>query len=188
MMKKITLLLFLAFSMISCDYFLKDNPNKVFGVIGLNSNKIPKSFAQSFKEIRLQSQNGSLKIPKKEGNNYIMVPVKNFEEYMQYYYGKTFDKDIKAVEELKDNEEVTPMKKSAIEMFRYADEIYKKDFMELAKKLDAGATWDEIDSLVLELDKTKGIELDKKREALMSMVISYADKHGVKYKMIDTPF
>ncbi|MDQ5929949.1 MAG: hypothetical protein QG594_1731 [Bacteroidota bacterium] len=59
---KIIFILFLSTIISSCN-LLYDSPDQVFEVIGLNANKIPRSFEQVFKEFRQHKANGSLQVP-----------------------------------------------------------------------------------------------------------------------------
>lgn len=161
-----------------------DSPDKVFQTIALNANKIPRGFERHFKEIRQQKANGTLQTVDPETHQ--MKPG-TASEFVEYFYGKTFDEDIKKVTALKDTEEVKPIKEAALEMFKYADDIYKTDFPKIAKMIDDGAPDEKVDEAVADLEVKKGEELYTKYEATMKLIVPYADKHGVEYKTISMP-
>ncbi len=161
-----------------------DSPDKVFQTIALNANKIPRGFERHFKEIRAQKANGSLQTYDSETKK--MKPG-TASEFVEFSYGKTFEEDIKKVEALKDTEEVKPIKEAALEMFKYADEVYKTDFPKIAKLIDDNASDEKIDEAVAELEVSKGEELHTRYQKTMDLIIPYASKHGVEYKTIEMP-
>ena len=186
-MKKILLYLLLfasISSMISCNN-MGVNPEKIFSKIGLNGNKIPRSFKSHFNEIRVHIANGTLTIvtPKNEVKKGVTAT-----EYMLNHYPNMFDEDIKSIKELATDEESKPIVDAGLEMFLYADEIYKKDFLRIAKMIDEGKPDEEIDAAIESLDNTKGLELDKKYNKAMDLLLPYADKNGVEYKVQETRF
>lgn len=162
-----------------------DSPDKVFQTIALNANKIPRGFERHFKEIREHKARGSLQIVDPQTNK--MKPA-TASEYVAFFYGHTFDNDIKNVSALKETEEVKPIKEAALDLFTYADQLYKTDFPKIAKMIDEGASDDQLDQAIAELESTKGEELFAKYEKTMKLIIPYADKHGVEYKTIEMPF
>jgi hypothetical protein len=170
---------FFLLTIISSCNLLNDSPNKVFEVIGLNANKIPKSFERVFKEFYLQKVNGSLQVP--AADNKSMRPATCVES-VKYWYAHTFKEDIRKIKELQVEEEAKPIVTAALDLFEYADEIQKTDFVVIAKMIDEGKTEDEINNASKKLDDTKGILLDKKYEAVMKLLLPYADKNGVEYK------
>lgn len=179
----ISLFLMFVGAMSSCAMF-GDSPDKVFQTIALNSNKIPRDFQRHFKEIRQQRAADNLVVYDQETK---ATRKASASEFVEYHYARMFEQDIEKVSALKDTEEVKPIKEAALEMFRYADAIYKTDFPKIAKMLDDGASDAEIDAAVEELESTKGVELHALYERVMKDVIPYADKHGVEYKTIEMP-
>jgi hypothetical protein len=175
---KIIFILFLSTIISSCN-LLYDSPDQVFEVIGLNANKIPRSFEQVFKEFRQHKANGSLQVP--TADNKSMRPGTCVES-VNYWYGNTFKEDIKKIKKLKVEEEVKPIITAALDLFQYADEIQKTDFLIIAKMIDEGKSEEEIDDASRKLDDTKGILLDKKYEKVMKLLLPYADENGVEYK------
>lgn len=176
---KIIFILFLSTIVLSCN-MLYDSPDQVFQVIGLNANKIPKSFEQVFKELRQHKANGSLQVPTTDNKS---VRPASCVESVKYWYGNTFKEDIKKIKKLKADEEAKPIVKAALDLFGYADEIQKTDFITIAKMIDEGKSDEEIDNASRKLDDTKGILLDKKNENVMKLLLSYADKNNVEYKI-----
>jgi|SRR5690554_721293 len=186
-MKKIlilSLMIALVASVTSCN-MTGANPQKIFNKIGLNGNKMPRSFKQHFKEIRGQIANGSLTVVTKDNEVKRGVTAT---EYIETMYIHMFEDDIKGIEELASDAEVQPIIDAGLEMFRYADEIYKKDFPRIAKMIDDGIPDEKIDAAIEELDNTKGVELDEKYAKTMDLLLPYADKNGVKYKTYNTRF
>lgn len=175
---KIISLLFLLTIFSSCN-LLNDSPDQVFQVIGLNANKIPRSFEQVFKELRQHKANGNLQVP--TADNKSMRPGTCVES-VKYWYGNTFKEDIKKIKKLRVEEEAKPIVTAALDLFQYADEIQKTDFLTIAKMIDEGKSDEEIDTASKRLDDTKGILLDKKYESVMKLLLPYADKNGVEYK------
>ena len=161
-----------------------DSPDKVFQTVALNANKIPRGFERHFKEILQQKANGSLQTYDTEKK--AMRP-STASDYIKYAYETTFEADIKKVTALKDSEEVTPIKAAALDLFTYADQLYKTDFPKIAKMIDDGAPDEKVYEAVAELEASKGQELFAKYEATMKLIIPYADKHGVEYKTIEMP-
>lgn len=166
----------------SCN-MMEDKPDKVFQTIALNANLIPSDFSRIFKEIQQHKTNGSLKTPLADGktmNNASAV------EFVSYRYTKSFENIIENVQKLSQNDETKPIVSAALQLFQYADEVYKKDFPAIAKLIDDGSTAEQIDAAIQQLNNSKGAELQKKYEATMMLILPYADKHGVEYKTIDT--
>ena len=178
----LTVISFMAFH--SCN-LLGDNPQKVFNLTALNANKVPRDFERSFKEVRGQKETYGLKIP---------VPGSNTErknascqEYFAFYYGTMFDKDIQRIKELKKDKETTPIIAAALDLFEYNAQIYKKDFLVIAKMMDENKPQAEIDQAIIALQDAKMLILDEKADKLMAVALPYADKHGVKYKTMTLP-
>ena len=175
---KIISLLFLLNIVSSCN-LLNDSPEKVFQVIGLNANKIPTSFERVFREFYQQKMNGSLQVP--AADNKSLRPATCVES-VKYWYANTFKEDIKKIKELQVGEEVKPIITAALDLFEYADDIQKKDFLIIAKMIDEGKSEEEIINASRKLDDTKGIVLDGKYEIVMNLLLPYADENGVEYK------
>jgi len=175
---KIVFILFVSTLVSSCN-LLNDSPDQVFQVIGLNANKIPRSFEQVFKEFRQHKENGSLQVPTADNKS---TRPGSCVESVKYWYGNTFKEDIKKIKKLKVEEEAKPIVTAALDLFEYADEIQKTDFITIAKMIDEGKSGEEIDNASRKLDDTKGILLDKKHENVMKLLLPYADKNGVEYK------
>ena len=173
-----------AFSVISCN-FSGVKPEKIFSAIGMNGNKIPTSFKRAFDEIRGQKKIGNLKTYNAETKEYKSVTA---EEYVKSHYAILFDDDIEKIKALVSDTESQPIIDAGLEMFQYADEIYKTDYVRIAKMIDDGIPDEEIDAAIEELDNTKGVELDKKYNKTMDLLLPYADKNGVKYKTYNTRF
>lgn len=167
----------------SCALF-QDSPDKVFQVVGLNSNLLPTDFERHFKEVRQHKAQDSLQMVDPETNSMKKVTA---QEYFDFLYGKRFEDVLKKVSALKDNEEVTPIKNAALDMFKTADEIYQKDFPPIAKMIDDKAPDAEIDAAIAKLQETRGEELHKKLKTTMGLLVPYAVKHGVEFKTIEMP-
>lgn len=186
-MKKVLILsLLFAFLIptVSCNNFGVD-PQKIFNKIGLNGNKIPGSFDREFNEISAHKAKGSLVIVTQ--NNEVKRGVSAL-EYVENHYSKLLEADIEGIKELKSNEETRPIIDAGLDMFQYADQIYKNDFPKIAKMIDDERPDEEINAAIEELDATKGVELDKKYGKAMELLLPYADKNGIEYKIHEFPF
>ncbi|MFB9079197.1 hypothetical protein ACFFLS_04015 [Flavobacterium procerum] len=180
-MKRSSVLFFvLFFCTISCD-LVKDSPDTIFQLIGLNSNKIPPSYERVFKELRQQKESKSLNVPSEDGKS---MKKANCVEFVKYFYGLTFKEDLKKIKKLNPDDDAKEIVKAGIELFEYADEIQSKDFPVIAKMIDDGKSDEEVDAAAKHLDDTKGIELDKKHQKMMDLLLPYADKNGVEYKRL----
>lgn len=172
-------LVFVSF-LFSCQLF-GDSPDKVFQTIGLNANKINGSFSRDFKELRQHKAGGSMQVP--AADNKTLRPA-TCVEYVNYVYAQKLDRDVERIGKLTVTDETKPIINAALDLFRYADEVYKNDYPALARMIDEGKTDVEIDAAVEKLDSTKGAALDQKYKTTMDLLLPYADKHGVKYKVI----
>ncbi|UIR55074.1 hypothetical protein LZQ00_12370 [Sphingobacterium sp. SRCM116780] len=182
--KSLILIFFtLMLSVTSCSLGEKSYSEEVFQKVKLNSNKIPNGFKQHFNEIRGQLKAGSLKIVTQENE----VKNVNASEYVQNHYVHMFDKDIEDVKGIKPDDETAPILKVSLEMFQYVDEIYKTDFPRIAKMIDDGKSDEEINAAIEELDEIKGPIVDEKFNKVHDLIMPYADKHGVEYKILDMP-
>lgn len=179
-MKTLKILSYLLVSglLFSCNLF-NDSPNRVFELIGLNANKIPSSFLTVFKEYQQQKLNGTLQTLADDKKS--MRP-SNCVEAVDFYYSNTFTEDIKKIKKLSKTEETKPIIEAGLELFEYAQEIQRNDFPKIAKMIDDGKSEEEINLVAQQLDDTKGVELDKKYEKVMKLLLPYADEHGVEYK------
>lgn len=175
---KIISIFFLLTITSSCN-LLNDSPDQVFQVIGLNANKIPKSFERVFREFYQQKINGSLQVPAVDNKS---MRAATCVESVKYWYDNTFKEDIKKIKKLQVEEEAKPIITAALDLFQYADEIQKTDFLIIAKMIDEGKSEEEINTASRKLDDTKGILLDRKYENVMKLLLPYADKNGVEYK------
>lgn len=171
-------------SIVSCN-FSSVKPEKIFTSIGLNGNKIPRNFKRAFDEIRGQKKIGNLKVYSTEKNDYIPATA---EEYVKEHYAVLFEDDIEKIKALASDAESQPIIDAGLEMFRYADEIYKNDYPRIAQMIDEGKSDEEINAEIEKLESTKGVELGKKYSKTMDLLLPYADKNGVEYKTYNTPF
>ena len=162
----------------------QDSPEKIFNTVGLNVNKIPRSFERHFREIRLHKANGTLQVLAEDNST---MKAATCVVFIEYAYGKTFESDIRNIRNLSGNEDSQPVIDAGLELFEYADEIYKEDFPRIARMIDEGRAGAEIDSAIDELDMSKGVELDRKYNKVMDLLLPYADKHYVPYKGIEIP-
>jgi len=55
----------------------------------------------------------------------------------------------------------------------------------IAKMIDEGKPDEEIDTAIKELDINKGPIVDEKFNKVYDLIIPYADKHGVDYKIMN---
>lgn len=168
--------------LISCNLG-KSNAEKVFYAIGVNANKIPISFRTHFNEIRAQKKAGSLIIVTKDNQTKNV----NATEFVDYHYSKMFDKTFAEIKNLNPDSETKPIIDAGLDLFQYADSIYKNDFPRIAKMIDDGESDENINREIQDLDDTKGLILDEKHAKTMGLIIPYADKHGVNYKVMETP-
>lgn len=173
----------LCFSAASCGLGEKSYPEEVFEKVKLNGNKIPDGFKRHFTEIRGHLKAGSLVIVTKEKK----VKKVNASEYVANHYIHMFDDDIKELKALKSDRETKPIIEAALKMFCYVDEIYKTDFPRIAKFIDDGKSDEEIDAIIAKLDESKGSVIDAKYNKVHDIIMPYADKHDVQYKILDMP-
>jgi len=167
----------------SCGIGEKSYPEQVFERVALNGNKIPNGFKRHFNEIRAQLKAGSLTIVTQKNE----VKKVGAVAYVENHYVRMFDADIKSLKELESKAETAQILTLALDMFTYVDQIYKVDFPRIAKMIDEGKPDVEIDAAIAELDSNKGGIIDEKFNAVHDLIIPYADKHGVEYKMLNMP-
>lgn len=180
----LTCILFvLLLTVTSCELGDKSYPEQVFEKVALNGNKIPAGFKRHFNEIRAQLKAGNLKIVTADNK----VKNVNASEYVENHYIHMFDKDIEVLNQLKPDEETGQILKDGLEMFQYAQEIYRTDFPRIAKMIDDDMSNLEIDAAIEELDMTKGVTLAQKFNKVYDQIIPYANKHGVAYKTLEMP-
>ncbi|KAF2508286.1 hypothetical protein [Flavobacterium foetidum] len=172
------LVFILFFCTVSCN-LVNDSPERIFQLIGLNANKIPSNYERVFKELRLQKENGSLNVPTEDGKS---MKKANCVEFVKYFYGATFKEDLKKIKKLNPDKNAEEIVKAGLDLFEYADQIQTKDFPIIAKMIDDGKSAEDIDAAARNLDNTKGIEIDKKHQKVMDLLLPYADKNGVEYK------
>lgn len=187
-MKRLLVLSLLAILMlpsVSCIEDMRVNPNKIFSKIGLNGNKIPRNFSSHFTEMRAHKARGSLVIITEDQEIIENVSVL---EYIENRYVNMFERDIEGIKELRTDEESQPIIDAGLDMFEYAQEIYRNDFPKIAKMIDEGRPDSEIDAAIEELEITKGVELDIKYDITMDLLLPYADKKGVKYSIQHTKY
>ncbi|MDR2146618.1 MAG: hypothetical protein LBE91_09200 [Tannerella sp.] len=165
----------------SCD-FTGERPGKIFNTIALNANKIPRSFEYQFRDMMIRKEDNSLIVVDPQTNE---MKKASCVEYVAFHYAIMFNSDLDNIKKLKATDETQPIIDAGLELFTFADEIYKNDFPRIAKMIDEGMPEEEIKAAVEELDNTKGIELDEKYGEMMDLMIPYADKHGVKYEFVD---
>jgi len=173
-------LVIISLTIISSCHFIGSSPKKVFTTIGLNGNKIPKNFKRAFIELRSKKNNGVLVVPAAGSS----TKDASAEEYITTYYSNMLDKDIEKIKALSSNEETASIIAAGLEMFQYTDEIYKTDYIRIAKLIDDNKSDEEIDAEIEKLEMTKGVELNKKYDTTMNLLLPYADKHGIEFKTI----
>lgn len=160
------------------------SPQKTFDVLGLNLNKIPYKFSQHFNEIRGQLKNGSLTYITQD--NEVKKGV-SASEYVENMYGDMFKKDIEAIKSLQVDDETKPMQQATLDVFNYTQEVYKTDMLSIAKMIDEGKSDDEINTAIETLQNTKGKIIDEKFNKAHDLIFPYADKHGIKYEILEYP-
>ncbi len=173
----------LLFSIMSCDLGKKSYAEEVFEKVKLNSNKIPDGFKIHFKEIQAQLKAGSLVLITPENE----VKKVNATEYVKRRYVPMFDQDIEAIRNIEPNEETLLILKAALDLFYYADTIYKFDFPHIARMIDEGRPQEEIDRAIADLEANKNEIVKEKYNRVHDLIMPYADKHDVKYKLIEMP-
>ena len=134
-----------------------------------------------FTEIRNQLKAGNLSIVTKEQE----IKKVNATEYVETRYVNMFEKDITDIRKMKTDEETKPILHAALELFQQAAGIYKTDFVRIAKMIDEGKPDEEIDTAIKELDINKGPIVDEKFNKVYDLIMPYADKHGVDYKIMN---
>ncbi len=177
--------LFLAFAFLltSCGLGEKSYPEQVFDKVAVAANKVPNGFKVHFREIRGQLKAGSLVIvtPENEVKNV------NATEYVTNHYVTMFEKDIQAIKEMKTDDETKPIFAATLDLFQYVDNIYKTDMLRIAKMIDDGQPNEDIDAAIEELEANKSKLIDERFNKVYDLIMPYADKHGVDYKLMDTP-
>lgn len=161
------------------------NPEKIFTTIGLNGNKIPSNFRRAFDEIRGQKRIGNLKIYDAKTKGY---KPSTAQEYIEANYLHMFDEDMEKVKALKGDEESQPIIDAGLAMFQYADEIYKHEYPRIAKMIDDGASDEEVNDIIGQIEEVRGVKLGELRNKTMDLLLPYADKNGVEYKTMNTRF
>lgn len=182
-MKRSILILLSFLSIASCGLGEKSYPEEVFEKVKLNGNKIPDGFKKHFTEIRGHLKAGSLVIVTQQNK----VKKANASQYVANHYIHMFDDDIKALKETKADDETGPILKAALDMFQYADQIYKTDFPRIAAMIDQGKSDQEIDAAIEELDRVKDPIMDEKYNRVHDLIMPYADKHNVEYELMEMP-
>lgn len=174
-----------AFLFFACNNILGDRPEKVFDVTTLNANLVSSKFTRLFNELKAQKSNNSLLIPDESGK---YRNANSYKEYVEKQFHNQFTQYIDRVKALKPTDETKPLIDYSIDMFTYANEIYNTDFISIAEMLDAGKPDEEVNNAITELETTKGLELDKKREVVVTAGLAYAEKHGIEVKTYNTPW
>ena len=180
---KYLLAFLISFWMVSCTMG-GVNPQKTFDVLGLSLNKIPYQFSQHFNEIRGQIKNGNLTYVAPDNSVKKGVTAVSFIENL---YLNMLKKDIEAIKNLKVNEETKPMQAATLDVFMYTQEIYETDMLRIAKMIDEGKSDAKIDAAIDDLQNTKGKIMDQKFNKAYNLVFSYADTHGIEYKILEYP-
>ena len=179
----IFLLSFLLLFLHSCRLEKKGYSQDVFEKVKLNSNKIPNGFKPAFREIQGQLKAGNLIYITPE-NKIVKV---NASDYVQKRYVPMFDQDIKAITNIEPDKETLEILKAALDLFYYADSIYKFDFPHIARMIDDGRPQEDIDQAIADLEANKSEILNEKYNKVHDLIMPYADKHGIEYKIIELP-
>jgi len=161
------------------------NAEKLYTTIGFNSNKIPSNFKRVFDEIRGQKKVGNLQVYSPTESKLIPTTAR---EYVASKYQNMFDEDIKIIKGFFGDEESQQIIEAGLVMFQYADDIYKNDYPKIAELIDNDAPEEGINAAIVELEATKGAELTRLRLKTMELLAPYAEKNGVKFKMMNAPF
>ncbi|TDQ73422.1 hypothetical protein CLV99_4474 [Sphingobacterium yanglingense] len=169
--------------MTSCGLGEKSYPEQVFDKVAVAANKVPNGFKVHFREIRGQLKAGSLVIVTPENE----VKKVNATEYVTNHYVAMFEKDMLAIKEMKTDEETKPIFAATLDLFQYVDNIYKTDMLRIAKMIDEGQPNEDIDTAIDELEASKSKLIDERFNKVYDLIMPYADKHGVDYKIMDTP-
>ena len=59
--------------------------------------------------------------------------------------------------------------------------------LRIAKMIDEGQPNEDIDTAIDELEASKSKLIDERFNKVYDLIMPYADKHGVDYKIMDTP-
>lgn len=180
---KIITVFILSFSVTSCNLG-GVSPQETFDVLGLSLNKIPYKFSQHFGEIGAQHKNGSLTYVSQDNQVHKGVSV---EEYVKNMYPHLLKKDIEAIKNLTVDDETKPIQEATLDVFNYTQQVYETDLLRIAKMIDEGKSDAEIDAAIEELQNTKGDIIDEKFNKAHDLAFGYADKHGIKYEILDYP-
>lgn len=177
--------IFISFMTHSCELLGDNNPQKIFDVTALESNKVPASLSKHFDEMRNAHGKVGLQVVNDENNG---MKTANYSEYVNFHYVSMFDKNLENLEKLKKTEETAPIIDAALDLFQTIDQIYKTDFPRIAKMLDDDFSETEIGLNINELDIKYIPVLEEKKIKLMNLILPYADKHGIEYEVKELPW
>ncbi|MDO5638681.1 MAG: hypothetical protein Q4G28_02330 [Neisseria sp.] len=144
----------------------------------LNTNQINSSASRYFNRVEQHRQNGQLKVYDEQNKQ--MVPTDSVEAYVKQnntYFKQNVDK----VEKLPETDETRAMLQQSLAVFRGAYDVYEQDYLDIARKIDAGAPKAEIDAAIQAAD-AKLQAVGEERSKLIELAKPYAEKHKINVK------
>jgi len=164
-------------------YADKKNPDKIFTAAwgSINMVATDSDFETYFKDYRRRQKDGTMKVFNKKEKNF--VDASSYTEYFTTNYIDYYEKRVKEVEKVRPGEDGKAMVAAAIDLYGLMDDIYKNDFPRITEMMDAGTPEEEVDAHIAELMDAKGGQVYEKYDALLDLLIEYAEKHEIAFNV-----
>lgn len=145
---------------------------KVFDQTWLNTNHVSMYYSPKFFMELME---------RKEKNNFTATGGTAV-EYVQLTAIAAVDESLKKVESIPEKPDTKELVQSSLDVFRYADEIFKTEYLEIAAMIDAEKPSEEINAAIDKLFAMHDGEMRKRFKQLDSYAIPYAEKHDIPIK------
>jgi hypothetical protein len=174
MLSKVYLISIIAFCtfLFSCE----NTPSEYFDRTALNSNLLVGFGASDFKMMQDYKNANQLLVFDDKSS----FPAKSFEDYVLNNKVKSNAQVIQKIKDLKPTDETTLMINAALELFTFAEDKYKTDYVSIARLMDSKASQQEIDAAIAKMESENFPIFIAKHKKLWDLAMPYAENHGIK--------
>lgn len=157
---------------------MENTPEEYFDISALNTNLFMEFGAKDFERME-QNKGGNQLMAFDEKSTF---PAKSYEDHILRFKVPYLKQSIKKIEDLKPTEETTPMINASLDLFKFVEARYEKDYVKIAQLMDQKASKETIDKAIAEMEAANFPAFEAKYQKLWDLALPYAKDHGIEVK------
>ncbi|MBF4516853.1 hypothetical protein IRZ71_10875 [Flavobacterium sp. ANB] len=155
---------------------MENTPEEYFDISALNTNLFMEFGSKDFERME-QNKNGNQLMAFDEKSTF---PAKSYEDHILRFKVPYLKQSIKKIEDLKPTDETTPMINASLDLFKFVEDKYEKDYVKIAKLMDQKASKETIDKAIAEMEAANFPVFEEKYKKLWDLALPYAKDHGIE--------